>query len=48
MMNTQMLAKDLGTVIVGKQAVEEGIINQVGGISEAFAKLREIINKHKH
>ena len=43
-----MLAKDLGTVIVGKQAVEEGIINQVGGISEAFAKLREIINKHKH
>ena len=48
MMNTQMLTKDLGTVIVGKQAVDEGIINQVGGISEAFSKLKEIINKHKY
>ena len=48
MMNTQMLTKDLGTVIVGQQAVEEGIIDQVGGISDAFAKLKEIIDKHMH
>ena len=43
-----MLTKDLGTVIVGQQAVEEGIIDQVGGISDAFAKLKEIIDKHTH
>lgn len=48
MMNTQMLTKDLGTVIVGKQAVTEGIIDEIGGISDAFNKLKEIINKHKH
>ena len=39
MMNTQMLTKDLGTILVGKQAVSEGIIDAVGGISDAFAKL---------
>lgn len=48
MMNTQMLTKDLGTVVVGEQAVKEGIIDQVGGISDAFTKLKEIITKHKH
>ena len=30
MMNTQMLTKDLGTILVGKQAVSEGIIDAVG------------------
>jgi ATP-dependent protease ClpP protease subunit len=39
MMNTQMMTKDLGTILVGKQAVEEGIIDAVGGISDAFAQL---------
>lgn len=43
MMNTQMLTKDLGTILVGRQAVEEGIINAVGGISDAFGKLYEMI-----
>ena len=43
MMNTQMLTKDLGTILVGRQAVEEGIINAVGGISDAFGKLYELI-----
>ena len=39
MMNTQMLTKDLGTILVGKQAVDLGIIDAVGGISDAFSKL---------
>lgn len=39
MLNTGMLTKDLGTILVGGQTVEEGIINQVGGIKEALAKL---------
>ena len=29
MLNTSMLTKDLGTILVGHQAVEEGIINEV-------------------
>ena len=45
MMNTQMLTKDLGTILVGEQAVEEGLINAVGGISDAFRKLYGLIGK---
>lgn len=45
MMNTQMLTKDLGTILVGKQAVEEGIIDAVGGISDAFHILYEKIEQ---
>lgn len=45
MMNTQMLTKDLGTILVGKEAVEEGIIDEVGGISDAFHKLYELIDE---
>ena len=40
MMNTTMMAKDLGTVIVGEEAVKEGLINEVGGISKAYEKLK--------
>ena len=43
MLDTGMLTKDLGTILVGKQAVEEGIINQTGGIRDAIAKLHEMI-----
>ena len=39
MMNTSMLSKDLGTVLVGKEAVVQGLIKEVGGISRALAKL---------
>ena len=37
MHNTRMLTRDLGTVLVGKDAVEKGLIDQVGGIREALA-----------
>ena len=47
MMNTQMLTKDLGTILVGKEAVKEGIIDAVGGISDAFSKLYKLIGKQK-
>ena len=43
MMNTQMLTKDLGTILVGEQAVNEGIIDAVGGISDAFTVLYHLI-----
>lgn len=43
MLDTGMLTKDLGTILVGRQAVNEGIIDQVGGISDAMDKLRSMI-----
>ena len=45
MLETGQLTKDVGSVLVGKQAVEEGVINEVGGIKDAFGKLRELIEK---
>ena len=47
MLNTEMLTRDLGTVLVGEQAVEAGLINQVGGIKEALGKLYEMIDGRK-
>lgn len=47
MMNTGILTKDLGTILIGKKAVEEGLINEVGGIHQAFEKLHEEIRKEK-
>jgi len=45
MINTGILTKDLGTILVGHEAVDEGLINAVGGISDAFAKLNELIGE---
>ena len=45
MLNTSMMTKDLGTILVGHQAVEEGIINEVGGIGEAMCRLHFMINE---
>lgn len=47
MINTGMLTKDLGTILVGEEAVKEGLIDEVGGISSAFAKLEELMRKNK-
>ena len=48
MMNTTMLAKDLGTILVGADAVKEGLIDEVGGIDQALHKLHEIIREQKN
>lgn len=45
MMDTGYMTKDLGTILVGKEAVEAGIIDEVGGIREAFRKLYRMIRK---
>lgn len=47
MMETGVLTKDVGTILVGEEAVEEGIINETGGIKEAMSKLHELIDKKK-
>ena len=44
MMNTGMRTKDLGTILVGEKAVEEGLIDAVGGIHEAFSQLHQMID----
>ena len=43
MIKSGILTKDFGTILVGKDAVDEGLIDAVGGISDAFAKLNELI-----
>lgn len=43
MINTGILTKDLGTILVGQKAVDKGLIDEVGGISQALAKLSELI-----
>ncbi len=48
MINTGMLTKDLGTILVGQEAVEKGLINEVGGISRAFEKLTELMGQEEN
>ena len=45
MMETGVLTKDVGTILVGQEAVEEGIICEVGGIKDAIARLHEMIDR---
>ena len=45
MLNTSQLAKDVGSILVGKEAVEKGIIDEVGGIKEALKKLYELAGR---
>lgn len=48
MVETEQLTKDVGSILVGSQAVEEGLIDEVGGIHQAISKLYQIIEKEKH
>ncbi len=41
---TDNIANDVGTVLFGREAVELGIIDEVGGLSGALKKLREMIS----
>lgn len=41
--NTQ-LVKDIGTMLSGEEAVKEGLINEIGGMKEALAKLYKLID----
>ncbi|MFR8261273.1 MAG: ClpP family protease [Frisingicoccus sp.] len=47
MMDNTELTKDLGTILVGKEAVAAGLINEVGGISQALSKLKIMIKSGK-
>ncbi|MDD3193007.1 MAG: ATP-dependent Clp protease proteolytic subunit [Oscillospiraceae bacterium] len=43
MMNTGELVMDVGTVLDGERAVEEGLIDELGGLAQAVGKLTELI-----
>lgn len=43
MFRTGELARDIGTVLVGRDAVEIGLIDAVGGVEDALAKLHELV-----
>ena len=47
MLDTSTLVKDVGTMLDGDDAVREGIIDEVGGISQALAKLYELMGGKK-
>ncbi|MFC0301366.1 ClpP family protease [Virgibacillus soli] len=41
------LTRDIGTNVVGTDAVEFGLIDEVGGVKEAMEKVTELINANK-
>jgi len=44
MLDPSQLVKDVGTMLEGQEAVDEGLINEVGGMSDAIRKLHEMIS----
>lgn len=48
MLNPTELVKDVGTMLEGEDAVREGLIDEVGGMRDALAKLHEMIEKQKN
>lgn len=44
MMETNELLNDMGTILVGDEAVKYGLIKEVGGIKDSIEKLRSLID----
>lgn len=47
MMKTDEIATDVGSILDGIEAVESGLIDEVGGLSRVLEALREMIKQHK-
>jgi ATP-dependent protease ClpP protease subunit len=47
MFSTGSLARDIGTVLVGKDAVDVGLIREVGGLGQAVARLKKMVEESK-
>ncbi len=47
MLNPKELVKDVGTLLEGRDAVREGLIDEVGGMSDALHKLHEMIREDR-
>lgn len=48
MLNPSQLVKDVGTLLEGKEAVEEGLIDAVGGLKDALNKLHSFIDQQQN
>lgn len=46
-MRPDRMANDIGSVIDGREAVEIGLIDEIGGLASAFAALRQMIAEEK-
>ena len=47
MMRTGELATDVGTIVYGREAVQLGLIDELGGLSDALGCLHQMIDKNK-
>ena len=47
MMATGEMATDVGTILYGKEAVASGLIDKLGGLSDALSSLHKMIDKKK-
>lgn len=47
MMATGEMATDVGTILYGKEAVDSGLIDELGGLSDAFICLHDMIDSQK-
>lgn len=48
MMNNEQLVKDIGSMLVGEEAVKEGLIDAVGGVHEAMECLHRLIKENQN
>ena len=48
MMATGEMATDVGTILYGKEAVKSGLIDHLGGLSDALEALHKMIEDHKN
>ena len=47
MNSTENMAADIGTILIGQEAVNLGLIDEVGGLDKALIKLKSMIDSQK-
>ena len=47
MMQTDQIATDVGTILYGREAVASGLIDELGGLSDALCCLHRMIEEAK-
>jgi ATP-dependent protease ClpP protease subunit len=47
MFATGELAQDIGTILIGQDAVDVGLIDAVGGLKDAYAEIKRLIDEQK-
>ncbi len=47
MLRTGELARDIGTTVVGRDAVDYGLIDEIGGLGQAMAALRALVEERR-